>query len=162
MKSLLFVRHAKSSWQSPGTQDFDRPLNERGHRDAPVMAKRLLDKDVSIDLFVSSPALRAITTARYFHDAFKAKKSQLIEVPELYHVSVATFYKVIEKLDDAINTAALFSHNPGITYTVNSFAVAKVDDMPTCGVFGIYVDIDSWKDFEKAAKTFWLFDYPKL
>ena len=59
MKKLLLVRHAKSSWDDPFQKDFDRPLNERGHSDAPLMAKRLLKQDIDIDAFVSSTAVRA-------------------------------------------------------------------------------------------------------
>ena len=162
MKSILFIRHAKSSWESAGMRDFDRPLNERGHRDAPMMAQRMLEKKIPIELFVSSPAVRALTTAKYFHDAYGAKKSRLVQVPSLYHASIESFYEVIAGLDDEYRYAALYSHNPGITYMVNSFRVAKVDDMPTCGVFGIHVETEHWKDFEQAEKSFWLFDYPKL
>jgi phosphohistidine phosphatase len=162
MKSILFIRHAKSSWEAAGMRDFDRPLNERGHRDAPMMAERLLEKKVAIELFVSSPAVRALTTAKYFHEAYGAKKSKLLEVPALYHASVETFYEVIAGLEDDYKQVAIFSHNPGITYAVNSFGVARVDDMPTCGVFGIHADTSHWKDFQQAEKSFWLFDYPKL
>lgn len=162
MKSILFVRHAKSSWESPTQKDFDRPLNERGNKDAPVMASRLMEKKIQIDAFVSSTAIRAITTANYFHQAYKAKKDQLILMPSLYHASVPDFYNVIKQLNNKCETVALFSHNPGITEMVNSLGVAHVDSMPTCAVFGVHADIKNWEDFETADKQFWLFDYPKL
>ncbi len=85
-----------------------------------------------------------------------------MEVPELYHASVETFYSVVEGMDDKYSSIAVFSHNPGITYLVNSFGVARVDDMPTCAVFGVHATTENWKDFQKADKQFWLFDYPKL
>jgi phosphohistidine phosphatase len=162
MRSILLVRHAKSSWGNPAMADFDRPLNDRGNRDAPIMAKRLLEKDITIDLFVSSPALRALTTAKYFHEAYKAKKENLIQIPGLYHASVNEFNRVIDQMDDQFHCIAIFSHNPGITEMVNSLNVAKVDNMPTCAVFGVRADIKSWTDFQDAAKQFWFFDYPKL
>lgn len=65
MKQLLLVRHAKSSWANSGQSDFDRPLNERGHKDAPMMAKRIMDRGIHIDLVISSNAVRALTTAHY-------------------------------------------------------------------------------------------------
>jgi phosphohistidine phosphatase len=162
MKSLLLVRHAKSSWDSPSQQDFDRPLNDRGDRDAPMMANRLLDRKIEIDLFVTSTAVRAKATAKYFIKAFGAKKDRVIDLPDLYHASASVFYNVIKQLDDKYNTAAIFSHNPGITEMVNTLGVAKLDNMPTCGVFGVRADVESWADFKDAPKHFWFFDYPKL
>ena len=161
MKSILFIRHAKSSWDSPTLKDFDRPLNERGNKDAPMMAKRLLDKKINIDVFISSPAVRALTTATYFHHSYKAKKDQLITIPALYHASVDVFLEVIKQLDNKYDSVALFSHNPGITNMANSLGVAKVDNMPTCSIFGVQADVNNWKQFEAAIKQFWLFDYPK-
>jgi phosphohistidine phosphatase len=162
MKSILFIRHAKSSWSSPTLADFDRPLNDRGQKDAPAMAKKLLEKNVAIDAFVTSTALRAVTTAKHFMEAFKAKKEGLIELADLYHAYPPSFFDVIKKLDDNLATVAIFAHNPGITEMVNRMNVARVDDMPTCAVFGVHADITSWKDFAAAEKRFWLFDYPKL
>lgn len=74
MKQLLLVRHAKSDWGNPGLDDFDRPLNERGKKDAPAMAKRIIEKKIKIDAFISSPAKRAAKTAKYFAAAFGKKK----------------------------------------------------------------------------------------
>ena len=162
MKSILFVRHAKSSWDSPTQKDFDRPLNDRGNKDAPEMAIRLLEKKILIDAFVSSPAVRALSTAVYFHQAFKAKKEQLILVPSLYHAPASEFYQVIKQLNNKLDTVAIFSHNPGITEMVNTLGVATVDNMPTCAVFGVHSEIKTWEEFENADKQFWLFDYPKL
>ena len=161
MKSLLIVRHAKSSWDSPTLKDFDRPLNERGKRDAPAMAARILERGIHPNVFVTSTANRALSTAQAFHEVFKAKKEQLILVPELYHAAPQVFYEVMASLEDDWKTAVIFSHNPGITAFVNSLEVAHVDDMPTCAVFGVQADVKHWQDFAAAAKSFWLFDYPK-
>lgn len=162
MKSLLLVRHAKSSWDSPSLSDFDRPLNDRGNKDAPKMAKRLKEKGIEIDLFVSSTAVRAISTARYFIKAYEAKKSRIIELPELYHPAVNIFYDVIAQLDDKFDSVAIFSHNPGITEMINTLGVARLDNMPTCGVFAVKADIKSWAEFRNAVKQLWFFNYPKL
>ena len=162
MKQLLIIRHAKSSWSTPGQNDFDRPLNERGQRDAPMMAKRLLDKKIRIDTFVSSPANRAFTTASYFAEAYSAAKSDVKTFPQLYHAPAAIFFEVISKIEDGNTTAAVFAHNPGITSFVNELTTTIIDDMPTCAIFAIKADCDHWKDFRSAKKTFWFFDYPKL
>ena len=62
MKNLYLIRHAKSSWDDPLQDDFDRPLNDRGMRDAPRMGKRLKEKDLHPDMILSSPANRALST----------------------------------------------------------------------------------------------------
>ena len=164
MKQLLLVRHAKSSWDITVSKDFDRELNDRGHRDAPEMAKRLLKKKISIDAFVSSTAVRAFTTAVYFADMYEKegyKSLDVIGIPQLYHAQPLVFEDVISKLDDALETVAIFSHNPGITEFVNGLTSTRIDDMPTCGVFAINLETDNWDDFLLANKTFWFFDYPK-
>jgi phosphohistidine phosphatase len=160
MKSLVLIRHAKSSWDYY-KDDFDRPLNDRGHRNAPDMAKRLLDKKIKIDQFVSSPANRAFSTAQYFAEAYGKKHKHILTVPALYHAESEVFYSVIEELNDDENTVAIFSHNPGITDFVNSLTSTRLDNMPTCAVFAVHINIKSWKDFREAKKEFWFFDFPK-
>ena len=97
MKHLLLVRHAKSSWDNFSVKDFDRPLNERGKKDAPVMAKRLLKKDIMIDAFISSPAKRARKTAEAFVKEYKGNKEPIIFLDELYLASPSAFEEVIKK-----------------------------------------------------------------
>ena len=160
-RQLLLVRHAKSSWADVMQQDFDRPLNDRGEKDAPEMAKRLAKRDVSVDVFISSPAKRAFATARYFAKEFGVKKKKIIRVPELYEASVNDFYNTIEQTNDDYTTVALFSHNPGVTAFANGLTGTHIDDMPTCSVFAIRIQTDTWKNFKDAQKEFWFFDYPK-
>lgn len=162
MKNLLIVRHAKSSWDNPTQKDFDRPLNDRGHKDAPTMAKRMLQKKIPIDVFVSSNAERALTTCKYFAEAYEVKEKDILIYPELYHAPPHIFYQVIRQIKNKHSTAAIFSHNPGITSFVNELTATRVDNMPTCGVFAIKIHTDSWSAFEEAKKEFWFFDYPKL
>ncbi len=162
MKQLLLIRHAKSSWADAGMEDFDRPLNERGKKDAPEMAKRLLKRNISIDAFVSSTANRAQTTCAAFMKLFNADKKKLFLKEELYLAPPQQFEEVITLLDDAAETVAIFAHNPGITDFANSLTKTKVDDMPTCAVYAVKADTKSWKQFATAKKTFWFFDYPKL
>lgn len=161
MKTLLVIRHAKSSWENAIVNDMDRPLNERGKRDAPAMAQRLLGSGVRIDHFVSSPAKRARNTAELFIHEFGRKKEDILFIPELYHAPPQTFRDVIASLDDRFDTIALFSHNPGITAFVNSLTSVRVDNMPTCGIFAVKSDGANWAEFAAASKEFWFFDYPK-
>ena len=162
MKQLLMIRHAKSSWATPGQEDFERPLNERGHHDAAMMAKRLLEKQIRIDAFVASTANRAFTTATYFAEAYQKKANDILAVRKLYHAYEPVFSDVISELNNEIDSAAIFAHNPGITDFVNELCPTKIDDMPTCGIFAVKVELTHWKDFRTAKKSFWFFDYPKL
>lgn len=161
MKQLLIIRHAKSSWAIKGQDDFDRPLNERGHADAPVMAQRLVKKHIQVDHFVSSTAKRAITTAGYFAEAYQVDKKNINGVQKLFHAYPMVYYEVIKTLADKYHTVAIFAHNPGITLFANELTSTQIDNMPTCGIFAIKLVSNSWADFEGAPKTFWFLDYPK-
>lgn len=161
MKTILLIRHAKSDQGFPGN-DFERPLNERGKRDAPDMAGRLKDRKIRIDKFVSSPAVRAFTTARIFSKAYDYKENDILQVSALYHAPSPVFYDVIAQLSDQWDHVAIFSHNPGITNFVNSCTdEVQVDNMPTCGIFAVEADCEQWSGFEQAGKRFLFFDYPK-
>ncbi|MFL5787905.1 MAG: SixA phosphatase family protein [Flavisolibacter sp.] len=161
MKTLLLIRHAKSSWDVPGQNDFDRPLNDRGKEDAPQMAKRLKDKKIKPDLFISSPAKRAFRTARYFAEEYDIKKEDIKVDDDLYLATTAAFSKVIENLNNKYDTVVLFSHNPGITQLANSLTGVRIDNMPTCGIFAVKADTRDWLDFDTVEKKFMFFDYPK-
>jgi phosphohistidine phosphatase len=161
MKTLIVVRHAKSSWAEPGLSDFDRPLNDRGKRDAPEMARRLQAKGLEPDYFVSSPARRARKTARSFAEVFGKDKSDVQLVEALYMATEEAFEETVAALPDKASTVLLFSHNPGITTYANSLTNVKVDDMPTCALLGVSADCDSWASFAATEKRFLFFDYPK-
>jgi phosphohistidine phosphatase len=161
MKTLLLIRHAKSSWDQPGLSDFDRPLNERGKKDAPEMAKRVKEKGIEIDHFISSTAKRARKTAKYFAEEFAFTKDDIELVEELYGATQSEFLQTVKGINDKYETVALFSHNPGITDFASSLTNVRVDDMPTCAVFALQIETDSWKDFLNAEKSFLFFDYPK-
>ncbi len=161
MKSLLLVRHAKSDWGDTGLDDIDRPLSDRGKRDAPAMAHRLLDKKIKIDGFYSSPAKRAARTAKIFAKEFGKKKDKIIFKEALYLASPEAFFDVIISADNECDSIAVFSHNNGITEFANLLTDTRVDNIPTCGIFAIKADCDSWKKFKEASKEFWFFDFPK-
>lgn len=161
MKQLLLVRHAKSSWANQNQDDFDRPLNDRGHRDAPMMAERLQEKKVSINHIISSTALRAITTAKYFAKSYGIPESAIVQHNYLYHAPMERYHKAIIQIPDTVETAAIFAHNPGITDFVNSLTNTRIDDMPTCAIFAITIDTTSWTNWATAEKTLWFVDWPK-
>jgi phosphohistidine phosphatase len=161
MKSLILVRHAKSSWGDLTLPDFDRPLNERGKLDAPMMAQRLKSLGVVPDAFVSSPAKRARKTAQAFAEVLGVADTKIIFIESLYHASPGTFGQVVAGLDNQYDTVALFSHNPGITLFAGQQDVARIDEMPTCAVFAVRSEAERWTDFAHAKKALWFFDFPK-
>ena len=162
MKHLILVRHAKSSWESGAASDFERPLNDRGKRDAPMMAQRLRDKKINIDTFISSPAKWAKKTAIAFAEVYKKEKDDIIFKEALYGALPESFYEIISEIDDKAEIVAIFSHNPGITDFANELTKATIDDLPTCGIFALSVKADKWSDFRNAEKEFLFADYPKL
>jgi len=161
MKQLLLIRHAKSEWNDVSLSDFDRPLNVRGKRDAPVMAKRLLDKKVKIDLIISSQAKRAKKTASIFAKEYGIKKERINFKEKLYAESEETLFDVISKADDKFNSIAIVAHNPGLTDFANLLTESQIDNIPTCGIFAVKIDTKHWADFKEAKKEFWFFEYPK-
>jgi phosphohistidine phosphatase len=162
MKTLILVRHAKSDWTNADSSDHDRILNARGKKDAPVMAERLKEKVEKLDLIVSSSAIRALTTAKAFAEEFDIKEKNIQIEPALYLADIDAFYNIIATLDKDAKKVALFSHNPGITEFANHLTNVHVDDMPTCAMYALKIDIKDWKDFRTSEKHFFFFDYPKL
>ena len=161
MKTLILVRHAKSSWDKVGMDDIERPLNERGKEDAPVMARRLKDKKIDIDIFVSSPAKRAHRTCKYFAKEYDVDKKDILLMDKLYGASITAFLEVISKLDNKHKSAIIFSHNPGITEFANTLTTVRIDNMSTCSMFAVQANVDRWSEFSKSEKNFLFFDYPK-
>lgn len=141
--------------------DIERPLNERGKKDAPEMAKRLRKKGLKVDAFISSPAKRALRTARFFAEEFDVKKDDIRIEKSLYGALPSQFEQLIALLKDKDETAVIFSHNPGITEYVNTLCDVRTDNMPTCAIFAVQAEIEKWQDFAKAEKKFLFYDYPK-
>jgi phosphohistidine phosphatase len=131
MKYLIFVRHAKSSWKEPNQADHDRPLNERGLRDAPEMAARLKHAGYAPEVLISSSAIRARTTASFFAETFGL---DLAIDPGLYHAAPEVYLNRLDDLPAEISTAVFFGHNPGITQIADLIQRGCTDNVPTCGI----------------------------
>lgn len=163
-KELLIIRHAKSDW-SFQVSDFDRPLNERGFRDAPDMARRLLASSGSSEvpqLLVSSPAKRALTTAQIFAEILQSPSRQIQIVPEIYEASVDELLTIINGLDNQHERVALFGHNPGVSNLVNH--LTDSDDaipLPTCAIASVRFDIDDWAEISGGTGVLQGLQYPK-
>lgn len=163
MKTLYIIRHAKSSWEDPDKDDFDRPLNDRGKRDAPRMGKRLKEKGITPDLMLTSPAKRAFSTARRIGKVLKYSKDNIKMDKKLYHADEETILSVVRDLKDRHEVVMVFGHNPGLTDFINSFQTGEldIDNLPTCGIVAFELDIRSWKDAAWGKGKISFFDYPK-
>jgi phosphohistidine phosphatase len=160
MKTLYLIRHAKSDQTILGP-DFDRPLNERGLKDAPKMAERLLKRKVHPDLIISSPANRALTTALTFAKTLDYKSKNVIKEERIYEASTSALLNVINNIDDKHNVVFMFGHNPGITNTINYLSNSQLDNLPTCGIVKIDFEFDSWKLISTGTGSAGYLDYPK-
>lgn len=159
MKKLYIIRHAKSSWRDEVLNDFDRPLNKRGKQNAPFMGKRLKENGIMPDIIVSSPALRAKTTAKMIAKEIKYAKDILFN-QDIYESSPSTLHKILTKIDDKCGILFLVGHNPSL----NMLAEYYVDfsqNIPTSGVVEIEFDCDKWADISSKNAKFISFDYPK-
>ena len=162
MKTIYLVRHAKSSWDDPFQDDFDRPLNERGRTDAPRMARRLKEKEIHPDLLLSSPAARAISTCKVIAETAGYHHNQIKTDSRLYHASEETLLQIVKKLSDEIDVVMIFAHNPGLTDFANRLLPEPfTNNIPTCGITGIQFDISSWQDVQWGNGEIHFFDYPK-
>ncbi len=164
MKTLYIIRHAKSSWDDPGLSDFDRPLNERGKKDAPRMGKRLREKNAVADIMVSSPAKRAISTCKRIAEELQYSKEKIQTDERLYHADEDDILSAIRNLSEKHSNAFLFGHNPGLTDFVNSLNQNKrniIDNVPTCGVVCFRFQSDTWKEIKFNGGELVFFDFPK-
>ncbi|MDQ7949833.1 MAG: histidine phosphatase family protein [Pedobacter sp.] len=160
MKQLVLIRHAKSDWGSLELDDFDRPLNKRGKANAPDMGERLAKQQIIPDLIVSSPALRAITTANFFANAWEMPSSGIKKEPKIYEASAKTLLGIINNFDNQYDRIALFGHNPGLTDLVN-YLDGHLSNLPTCGVVMLEFPFEDWAMVSADSGKILLYDYPK-
>jgi phosphohistidine phosphatase len=156
----MLLRHAKSSWDDAGLRDFDRPLSDRGRRDAPRMGEALLDRGPSPDLIVCSPAARARQTVEAFTKA--AGLSAHVKFDGgIYDAPSAELMKLIRALPDSRNRVLLVGHNPGFEDIVARLTGAY-ERMPTAALACIELSVGSWKDVEDSTGRLAYLLTPKL
>lgn len=160
MKKAIFVRHAKSDWDQPGLPDIKRPLGPRGLRDAPVMAKKLRALEQNIDSIISSPAVRAYETSKYFAHEFHLKESEIIKEGDLYEAFADTILNVLRSIDNSNESVIVFGHNPGFTMFANLFASNPIDNIPTCGIFRLISSVNNWREIDPSNTELDLFIKP--
>ena len=148
MKTLFLVRHAKSSWDDPALADKERPLDARGKRDAPKVGERLAKAGAKPDLILSSPAKRALTTARIIAKELGYKRKNIVVDDRLYAVEADVLLDVIQRLDKEAGRVMLFGHNPELTELAHRLS-SKITRMPTCAVAEFTFDVNSWSRIGK-------------
>lgn len=162
MKTVILVRHAKSYWKDPRLDDFDRPLNERGRRDAPLMGEKLKERQILPDLILSSPAKRARKTADLIAEAIGYPRKEIRFVDEMYHCGASDLLALVKKLHDKDTSVMLFGHNPEfMDFAAMMLKPGSVPYIPTTGVCCIRFPVSSWKKVQKRKGETVFFDYPK-
>ena len=161
MKTIYFLRHAKSSWKYPDLDDFERPLNKRGRKNAPFMGRILKKLKVAPDLVLSSPANRAATTARMIAAKIRYPLEKIRYSESIYEFSENALIAVIKQIDDGVNTAMIVGHNPATNGLANYIGDQPIGNIPTSGVCCIELDISSWANISEHCGKLKFFEFPK-
>lgn len=161
MRQLSLIRHAKSSWKDSSLSDFDRPLNKRGLHNAPLMGQILKKRGEHFDLIVTSPAVRAATTAKLIAAELGNSANGIVAQPQLYDASLDTLVEVIHTLPDDSRHIALVAHNPGLTELCWYLCETDIDNLPTCAIATIQFDFDTWEAVYRNTGTLTHYEYPR-
>ncbi len=161
MKTLYLVRHAKSSWDNANLADFDRPLNKRGHKAAPFMAKLMHEKNVQVDLIISSPANRALATAEIFSDVLEYPREKIEQRIEIYEGGLNHMLQLVRQIPDNCSAAMLFGHNPTLTSFANLLSGEHLENIVTCGIVRIDMKSGSWQETMMDSGELVWYEYPK-
>lgn len=163
MKTLILLRHAKSSWNDQTQRDIDRPLNERGRHDAPIMADRLGARGTIPQRIICSPALRTVTTAEIFANRLHIPLELIHHERQIYLGGPAHLLNLLHQQENNIDCVLLVGHNPALTDFLNELCPhARIDNMPTCCVAELEFDSNEWTHIDFAQARLKTLDYPKL
>jgi phosphohistidine phosphatase len=157
-RTLLIMRHAKSSWDDHDLPDFDRPLNKRGSKDAPEMGKRLKKQDYACDLLIASPAARAKATALAVAEQIGYSERDIIWDRSLYLAEVEDYLDVIAHVDENVRQLMIVSHNPGSEMLIEALAGETFEKFPTAAYALLEVE-GSWQQPKRCRLI--AYDYPK-
>ena len=162
MKTLYLVRHAKSSWKNADLGDMKRPLNARGKNDAPKMGKMLKKRKEFPELIISSPAKRAMDTAKKIAKELKYASRKIKKNEMLYMADIEEYDNIIKKVKKSIKRLMLVSHNFGLTLFANYLTGRDLVNIPTAGIVRIDFNITKWKEIKNAKGELGFFIYPKM
>ncbi|MDD3343494.1 MAG: histidine phosphatase family protein [Sulfurospirillaceae bacterium] len=161
MKKIYLIRHAKSSWNDGMLDDFSRPLNGRGKKDLQLMGERLAMFEVLPDAIFTSPAKRALKTAKALAKSIDYKKNKVSVVESLYESSFQDYLTLIHSVNDAYKDIFIVAHNPTITEVGERLSGAILTNIPTCAIVCLSFDVDHFKDIAEENGKILFFDYPK-
>ncbi|OON67750.1 SixA phosphatase family protein [Hymenobacter sp. CRA2] len=161
MKTLYLMRHAKSSWNFDGLSDKERPLNNRGRTDAPHMGQALVKRNVQLNLLVSSPAVRALSTAALVAKELEYPADRIHVIDGIYEADLDRLLDIIRDLPDEADSVLLVGHNPTITDTVNALSPSPVNEMTTAAMVCLRFSTDSWLDAHRTNAELYFVDSPK-
>lgn len=161
MKTLYLMRHAKSSWDFPELSDHDRPLNNRGRKDAPLMGRELMSREVTVDLIVSSSAVRALTTATLVAKELEYDTEKIAVEEEIYKANKQELLTIIKHIPNQFDKVMLVGHNYTISELANMLSPDMVPTMPTAAVVCLTFNCGTWAEINKQNASFAFFDYPK-
>lgn len=163
MKRITFIRHAKSSWDQPNLKDFDRPLNDRGTYDAPLMAKEFRKRDIPFDLIISSPSKRTMQTLELMCPYIDYDLEDILWERAFYHASPKTMLMMIQPLPEVVEHVCIVGHNPGITEIVNMLQRDNlIENVPTCGIVSLIYKGKTWNDLRSETCSLDGYIYPKM
>lgn len=162
MKRLTLLRHAKSSWKDLSQPDADRPLNGRGKRNAPEMGTRFSERYPDTDyVMISSPALRALSTARLFAEAAGYPLDDIVVDDRVYLADDTSLADIVAEFDDTWEHVVLVGHNPGFTDFVNKATKHFIENLPTGGIAELQYNVDRWDQVETVQAILAELDLPK-
>lgn len=160
MKRLFLIRHAKSSWDDAALADRERPLNERGKRDAPKIGERLARREVKPDLILASPAVRALMTAKIIAGKLDYKRKHIGVDDRLYAAQADDLLEIIHALDDRLQCVMIVGHNPELSELAQRLC-GEIGHLPTGAVAEFGFAAKSWADIGACPTTTVALDYPK-
>ena len=161
MKTLYITRHAKSSWKHAHITDFERPLNKRGHHDAPMMGGILRASGADIRIIRSSPANRAMTTARMIAEELGFPAENIETDERMYGAESRELAAIVQELPDSVDEVMIIGHNPGMMMLAERLAGFDEDNLPTCGIVCVDFDVKSWRDVGPGTGKIRYFEFPK-
>jgi len=162
MKTLYLVRHAKSSWGHPGLTDFNRPLIDTGVKRNRKIIRYLNEKNVSVDLIISSPAVRTFETAKLIADGIDYPIENINKEHVLYEAGLNDFLNVIYDAPDEINSLMIVGHNFTITHVANFFLGPEIEMLPTSGLVAISFETEHWKEIPAVKPEQLYVVFPKM
>lgn len=161
MKTLYILRHAKSSWEFEELSDHDRPLNKRGRTDAPLMGQELAARGVQLNLIISSPAVRALTTATLVGKELGYEPDNIAVDERIYGAGKEDLLELVKTAPADVDYLMLVGHNEAITEFANLLTPEHVASLPTAGVVALEFNCSTWKDISKKNASMLFYDFPK-